>query len=173
MRSSKSCKVIATHNLISKDIAIVADSHVTRELMGVEEGWKKVIAGKTKVKVRCFIVMAHSVRTDRIKVANQEKALTKTQAQNSKLNSKVRFLRVAWQKKKQKDRKLKGLLHLEVGTPEEANTLVTEGLVLDQDLKNCVLFFSECQMTLCFCCQGYGNIAASCRKPETCGVCAQ
>jgi hypothetical protein len=88
--------------------------------------------------------MAHAVRTNRIKVANQEKVLTELQAQNLLLKRKVKFLRVAWQKRTLKDGKLHGPLLIDIGTPEEANTLVTEGLVHDHDLKNCELFHSEC-----------------------------
>jgi hypothetical protein len=106
--------------------------------------------------------MAHAVRTNRIEVANQEKALAELQAQNPLLKGKVKFLRVAWQKRTLKDGKLHGPLLINVGTPEEANTLVTEGLVHDHDLKNCAVFHSDCQMTLCFKCEGYGHIAVTC-----------
>ncbi len=146
--SSKAGKVVDTRKSNSGDIAIIAESYETRKLMEEEEGWTKVIAGKTKVKGRRFTVMAHSVRADRIEVANQEKALTELQAQNPELKGKVKFLKVAWQKRTLKDGKLKGPLLVEVETPEEAYTFVTEGLVHDHNLTNSELFNGECQMIL-------------------------
>ncbi len=80
---------------------------------------------------------------------------------------------MAWQKRTFKSGKLAEPLLMDVGKLEEANTLVTEGLIHDPNLKYCKLFHHECQMTLCFKCQGFGHIAATCRKEQTCGVCAQ
>jgi hypothetical protein len=125
------------------------------------------------VKGRRFTVIAYGARTNRIEVTNQEKALAELQAQNPLLKGKVKFFRVAWQKRTLRYGKLAGTLFIYVETPEEANTFVTKGLVHDHDLKNCKLFHRECQMTLCFKCQGYGHIAAACRKEQTCGICAQ
>jgi hypothetical protein len=82
--------------------------------MEEEEGWIEVIAGRTQVKIRRFTVMAHSVRTNRIEVANQGNALAELQAQNPELKGKVKFLRVAWQKRTLKDGRLKGPLLVEV-----------------------------------------------------------
>jgi hypothetical protein len=120
------------------------------------------------------IFRAHAIRTGWIKVANQEKVLADLQAQNSLLlKGKVKFLRMARQKMTLKDEKLQGPLLIDMGTPEEAITLVTAGLVHNHDLKNCKLFHSECQMTLYFICQGYGHIAVTCRKLQMCEICAK
>jgi hypothetical protein len=72
-----------------------------------------------------------------------------------------------------KDGKLSGPLLIKVGTPEEANTLVSDGLFHDHEPKNCKLFHSECNMTQCYKCWAYGHIAMMCRKPQTCGNCAK
>jgi hypothetical protein len=85
--------------------------------MEEEEGWTKVIATRTKVKGRHFTVIAYSVRTNRIEVTNQEKALAELQAQNPLLKGKVKFLRVAWQKRILNDGKLAEPLLIDVGTP--------------------------------------------------------
>jgi hypothetical protein len=41
----------------------------------------------------------------------------------------VKFLKVAWRKMTLNDGKLSGPLLIDMGTPEEANTLVLEGLI--------------------------------------------
>jgi hypothetical protein len=122
--SSKAGKVVATRKSNSRDIAIIAESYETRKLMEEEEGWTKVIARKTKVKGRRFTVMAQSVRADRVEVANQEKALTELQAQNPELKGKVKFLKVAWQKRTLKDGKLKGRFSLRWEHPKKPTLLL-------------------------------------------------
>jgi hypothetical protein len=125
------------------------------------------------VKAWRFTVIAHGVRTNIIETTNQERAPADLHSQNPLLNGKVMFLRVAWKKKTLKDRRPRGLLLIDVGMPEEANTLVSKGLIHDHEPKNCKLFHSECLKTLCFRCQGYGHVAATCRKQQTCGICAK
>jgi hypothetical protein len=171
-RSSKAGKVLAARKLDSGNIVITADSYETRNLIEHEEGWTKVIAGKTKVKGRRFRVMVHAVRTNRIETTNQEKALAGLQAQNPQLKDKVKFLKLTWKQKTLKVGKLHEPLLIDVGTPEEANTLVLEGLLHNHELKNCELFHSECIMTQCFKCYQYGHIAMTCRRPQKCGNCA-
>jgi hypothetical protein len=164
---------LAARKLESGDILITADSYETKNLIEQEEGWTKVVANKTKVKRRRFTVMVHAVRTNRIETANQEKALAELQAQNPQLKDKVIFLKLTWQQKTLKAGRLHGPLLVDVGTPEEANTLVQEGLLHDYELKNCVLFRGECIMTQCFKCYHYGPIAMTCKRPQTCGNCAK
>jgi hypothetical protein len=118
-------------------------------------------------------VIAHSVRTNRIDTKNQQKALAELQAQYHQLKGKVKFLRVTWKKKTLKDGRLSGPLLINVGTPEEANTLVSDGLIHDHEPKNCEIFHSECNMTQCYKCWACGHIAMTCRKPQTCGNCAK
>jgi hypothetical protein len=88
----------------------------------------------TKVKGQWFTVMVHAVRTNKIGTANQEKALAELQAQNPHLKDKVKFLKLTWQQKTLKAGRLHGPLLVDVGTPEEANTLVKEGLLHDHEL---------------------------------------
>jgi hypothetical protein len=59
------------------------------------------------------------------------------------LKIRVKFLRVAWKKKTLKNAKLNRLLLIDVEIPEEANTLVSERLVHNHELKNCKIFHSE------------------------------
>ncbi len=136
-RSSKAGKVLAAKKLDSGDIVITADSYETKNLIEHEEDWTIVIAGKPKVKGQMFRVMVHAVRINRIETANQEKALAEQQAQNLQLKDMVKFLKLTWKQKTLKVGKLHGLLLIDVGTPEEANTHVLESLLYNHELKNC------------------------------------
>ncbi len=146
---------------------------MTKNLIEYDDGWTKVIAGKTKVKKRRFRVMVHTVRTNRIETANQEKALAELQAQHPQLKDKVKILKLTWKQKTLKVGKLHGPLLIDIGTPDEANTLVLEGLLYNHNLENCELFHGECTMTQCFKCHQYGDIAMICRRPQTCVNCAE
>jgi hypothetical protein len=151
-RSSKAGKMLAERKLESGDIYITADSHETKSLLELEEGSTQVIGGRTKERGRRFTVMAHRVRTNRIDIKNQQKALAELQAQYPHLKSKVKFLKVAWRKATLKNSKFSGPLLIDVGKPEEANTSVLEGLIHDHQPKNCKVFHSECIMTQCYKC---------------------
>jgi hypothetical protein len=70
--------------------------------------------------------MVHSVIMIRIDSWNQREALAELQAQNPQLKGKVKFLRVAWKKETLKDGRLSGPLLIDVETPEEANTMVSD-----------------------------------------------
>ncbi len=117
--------------------------------------------------------MAHGVRTNRINIKNQQKALAELQAQNPLLKSNVKFLKVAWRKTTLKNGRLSGPLLIIVGTPEEANTLVREGLIQDHEPKTCEIFHSECNITQCYKWWAYGHSAMMCRKKQTCENCAK
>ncbi len=54
--------------------------------------------------------------------------------------------------------------------PEEANTLVQEGILHDYDVKHCKILNSECKMTQYFKCYQYGHIAVTCWRLQTCGI---
>jgi hypothetical protein len=48
--SSTAGKVLAAQKLWSGDVLVTADCHETKNLIRREEGWTKVIAGRTKVR---------------------------------------------------------------------------------------------------------------------------
>ncbi len=150
--SNKAGKVIAAQKLKNEDICVSTDSYETKTLLEQEDGETQVIAGRTKVQGRQFAVMAQSVKINRIDTKNQEKALAELQAQNPQLKGKAKFLRVAWMKSTLKDGKLYGRLLIDVETPEDAHSLVSEGLVHDHEQKYCKLFHSKCNMPQCYKC---------------------
>jgi hypothetical protein len=77
---SKTVRVLAVLQLKTRDIVVIANSCETRKLIGTDEGWTKVSAGRTKVKGILFTARAYAIRTNKIKVTYQEKALPELQA---------------------------------------------------------------------------------------------
>ena len=56
--------------------------------------------------------------------------------------------------------------------PEQANTLIEQGLLLDSELHDCEVFWGDCQLVQCFHCQSYKHTAKHCRNAVRCGFCA-
>jgi hypothetical protein len=152
-RAAKPGKVIAAKRLLSRDVLVTADSPSTKALLEEETGWTRVIAGRARVKVRRFMVMAHAVKVSKVDLKEQTKFISNLEAQNPSLKSRVKILRVAWRSKILKLRKTHGSLLIEVRTPREAIILVQEGLFHDGELKDCELFIEDCILTQCFHCQ--------------------
>jgi hypothetical protein len=62
---------------------------------------------------------------------------------------------------------------IEVPNPEVANRLISEGMVVENNLLFCDRWEREVAPRQCFNCYGYGHIARVCKHPTRCGVCAQ
>ncbi len=116
---------------------ITADSHKTKNVIEQDERWMKVIEEKTQTKGQQFTIKVHAMRTSEIETANQEKALAELQAQDPELRDKVKLLKLTWQQKVQRAGKLHGPLLVDVRTRKKAKTLVQEGLLHENELKNC------------------------------------
>ena len=63
-------------------------------------------------------------------------------------------------------------LHIGVATPEQANTLIEQGLLFDSELHDCEVFWGDCQVVQCFNCQAYKHTAKHCQNTVRCGFCA-
>jgi hypothetical protein len=129
-RAGKPGKVIAARCHPSGDVLITADTPSTKALLEKESEWTKVIAGQARVKGRRFMVMAHCVQVSRVDPKEQAKSISNLEAQNPLLQPKVKILRVAWRLSTLRQRNTHGPLLIEVGSPEEANIFIEEGLVM-------------------------------------------
>jgi hypothetical protein len=116
--------------------------------------------------------MVHSIRRNRVETANQEKAIAELQTQNPQLKNKLKFLKLAGKTKTMMSRKPYRPLLIDIGTLDKAYIIVEKGLLHDKEPKKCDIFFSECNITQCYKCQGYGHIAVTCGKPQTRAYCA-
>jgi hypothetical protein len=62
-------------------------------------------------------------------------------------------------------------LVIEVDSAEQANRLITEGVIIGYDLKMTERYDASCRITQCFKCQKYGHISSICSNTEKCGHC--
>ena len=61
---------------------------------------------------------------------------------------------------------------VDVASPQQANFLIREGLILNYVHHEVELFHRDCQVTRCYRCQGLGHMAQVCRHNACCGWCA-
>ena len=96
-----------------------------------------------------------------INPANQNKAIAEIYSQNPRIKDKVKIVQLRWSKKALNQGKTRSALHIGVASPEQANLLLSQGLLFESELHDCEVFEGECQVTQCFKCIEYGHIANS------------
>src|SRR3981081_4050670 len=107
-----------------------------------------------------------------INPANQNKAIAEIYSQNPQIKDRVKIVQLGWSKKALNQGKTRSVFHLGVASPEQANLLLSQGLLFESELHDCEVFEGECQVTQCFKCMEYGHIAKQCKNLIKCGFCA-
>ena len=107
-----------------------------------------------------------------INPANQNKAIAEIYSQNPQIKDRVKIVQLGWSKKALSQGKTRSALHIGVASPEQANLLLSQGLLFESELHDCEVFEGECQVTQCFKCMEYGHIAKQCKNLIKCGFCA-
>jgi hypothetical protein len=165
-------KVMAARRLPSGDITITADTKETKELLERDKSWLAAVSRTAWVNRRKFPVMVHGMKVASVDCSKQEEAIKEILGQNTHLSSKIEILRVQWPKKALRRGKATTCLIIDVASPEQANTLIDEGLLFHSELKECELYHGDCRITQCYNCQRYGHTARICRNQKKCGICA-
>lgn len=117
-----------------------------------------------------YTVLVHGVRVSDFPQEQQTKGIEAILKQNLVLHDQVNILRFGWRKRVLGLKKHHSSMHLDLDSPEGANLLIQEGLVLDHELKGVELYDARCQVTRCFKCR-YGHTLRNCKNPERCGIC--
>lgn len=165
-------KVLAARRLPSGDITITADTKETKELLERDSNWLAAIGQAAQVNRRKFTVMVHGMKIASVDCSRQEDAIRQITRQNTHLRDKIEILSLQWPKKALRRGKTSTCLIVDVATPEQANTLIDEGLLFHSELKECELYHGDCRVTQCYNCQKYGHTARICRAQKKCGLCA-
>lgn len=164
--------VVAARRLPSGDIMITFEDQQKRDLWAKSPKIIRAFGATARVKAREYTVIAHGIRVAAIDPAKKDTAITSIMAQNPRLQGHIEIVRLAWARKTIKLGKRIAPLHIGVATPEQANTLIEQGLLLDSELHDCEVFWGDCQVIQCFHCQSYKHTAKHCRNTVRCGFCA-
>jgi hypothetical protein len=118
-------------------------------------------------------VLVHGVRISRINTTNQKEAIRSLEAQNGKLHTGLKIVRVAWPHGISKIGKEHSSLTVFLSSPEAANVVITRDFVEGGEVKPVERFLTGCGLVQCFKCCLYRHIAKNCRAKAWCRHCSE
>jgi hypothetical protein len=163
--------VIAARRLPSGDVLVAFQGPPEKQKWEARPEVLQAFGPGARFRVREYTVLAHGVQVRSVNQADQAGAIEAIYSQNPRLRGSVRIVRVGWARKTLKSGKRLSALHIGVAEPEQANTLIDTGLLLDSELHDCELFDGSCYITQCFKCYQYNHTAKHCRSVPRCGFC--
>ena len=114
----------------------------------------------------------HGVRVKGLNTSDQKRTIQAIYEENRQLHPELEIARIAWPKHVITEQKSYSSFILETSSPVTANRIITQGLIHEGEIKDCVRYLSEAKVTRCFNCQEYGHIARICKKSPACAECA-
>ena len=165
-------QVRAVRKLPSGDILISTESQEVKSFLEKDSTWITTIFTKEAiVQPKRFSILVHGVRTSDIQPEDLSKTCQAIQSSNPSLSKQITILRAYWSKKAISQKKLVTSLHLDLATPEQANLLIENGLVLGHRLHEVEPFLADTVIAQYFKCFGYGHQARVCKNKAVCGAC--
>ena len=161
----------------AREVVLVTSSPEARMALEKRREWATAKYSSVEVRAQTYLVRAHGVSVGLMEDNKVEHTRARLNEENKEVHNGLCVLSVKKPKTATKPRldgrmKVRSSMELEVSTPEEVNSLVELGLVVEGDLCPCELWQRNLEIKQCFRCGGYGHIARNCRNPESCGVCA-
>lgn len=165
-------RVEAARALPSGDLILRVDSVQTQQELHKQSGWTEALGAGTRLNRPRFTVLVKSVHQDALDCSNQEVARGTLSKQNPYLSG-IELIHVGRERSRQADSPTRASTVLvDVASPQEANLIIQEGLVLGYVHHSVELFHRDCRVTRCYRCQGLGHMARVCRHKACCGWCA-
>ncbi|EDN04478.1 predicted protein [Histoplasma mississippiense (nom. inval.)] len=155
-------KVLAARCLPSGDIILTTDARETREALTKSSTWLEVLGQKAKAKHTLYPVMVKGVPMGNTNWKEEQQAIKAIYAQNEGLRRGVQIERLSLRRNASLQAKV-GSLVLSVTSPQQANLLVDNGLIIDSIFCDVEIFHREAQVTRCFNCH---------EQAKRCGFCA-
>lgn len=125
---------MAARLLPSGDVMLTTDSPETARTLRDRAEWSSVLGATARVKrVKRprFTVLVKHVANDAIDCSDQEGARCTIHAQNARLRGVIDFLHVGKSSRDANRGKKTTSLIIDVATPQQANLIIEEGLILE------------------------------------------
>lgn len=165
-------EVVAARLLPSGDVVLTTDSPETARTLRNRAEWSSVLGATARVKRPRFTVLVKHVAKDAIDCSDQEIARRTIHAQNARLHGVIDFLHVGRSTRDANRGKKTVSLIIDVATPQQANLIIEEGLILQSVIHEVEVFHRDCVVTRCYKCHGIGHTARVCTRQDRCGYCA-
>lgn len=157
-------EAVAARKLRSGDVTITFHREI--EQNAKNEEWIRAAFGpEAKLNRRQYVVVAKGIRATTI--AQNTEALRKEIGQTNR----VEIIKAKPMRKRNETAPRQNLI-LSVASPEEANTLCEQGIIIDAEISQCEPFYEAVQLRQCYNCYEIGHIARYCDKQARCGQCA-
>ena len=165
--------VLAARRLPSGDVTLSFDSEQSRSTWEDRQELRQVFGESAVVRVKGFPVLVHGLTQAQIDVSDQQGAARTIISANPQWNGQVNIVRTAWTARARRDPAKPGSLVLVLATPGQANLVVRDGVLLENEYHNADIYSEECRVMRCFKCQKYHRTTSQrCRNEVRCGFCA-
>lgn len=168
--------IAAFYKREQKVAVVAAISMAARESLEKEHSWATAAFQSAQIQTRTYPVRVHGVQLAALE--NDEGiAISRLIRENERLHPGLRIKSVRWVRSAQKlredgSKKKCSTLHMELYTPEDVNSLVTQGLLDSANLLACERWAPGLEVMQCLRCQSYNHKATNCKREKTCAYCA-
>jgi len=163
--------VIAAKQLPRGDIILHTDSNEATRSLQSNTKWTSSLGTSAKVHKQAFPVLVHGVSTAPLLRCTGEEQSRLIERENSRLHPGLKIQRVAWLRNPEHYKKTATSIIIETDSAEQANRLISEGVIAQFELKATELYDPNSRIRQCFNCQRYGHITNSCKHETRCGFC--
>lgn len=174
-KTGRLVQIEAASQLRSGDISIHTANHADAwTLLNVSNVWISILDSKATAIKRTYGVLVHSVETLKsiIDPSCAAECVRKIRSDNSRHLPGITVVYVGWLNNKAKIKSESSLI-VEFETPEDANRVIREGLIIGGRRRECELYDRRCKIRQCYRCQRYGHIGTQCIEEVACGFCAE
>ena len=167
-----SSSVLAARRLPSGDVVLLFDTESSKDQLIDNIALRSVFGPDAAPIQRGFPVTAFGFPRSLVESLKNEELAALLRKENPNWLGAVQLLRaVCTAGTKKRSGSLLSLV-LVFATPQQANSVIDEGVLFESQLHNAEPLFPECQVRRCFRCQGYHKSTARlCQRSVRCGWC--
>ncbi|KAF7169868.1 hypothetical protein CNMCM6106_004755 [Aspergillus hiratsukae] len=141
-------RILGARQMPSGDLVLLADSSDTKIRAEARKAeWLEVASTKAELRRKRYTVLVHGVSVADFDNQRQTDGKKRIYDQNPAIKGQVEILDTHWRKRILRLKKTISSLLVGVSSPEGANVLIREGLVLEGELKEVELFDPQCLAT--------------------------
>ncbi|KAI1007038.1 hypothetical protein K3495_g1184 [Podosphaera aphanis] len=163
-------EIIGARKMVNGQVKVYFTGKETKEQIEINKDWTRKLAATAHIATPTFQVLVHDMPLS-FEPENPEH-LMRIQDANQLYTMGIRIERAAWLKKIKIPGKTAGSLIVWFNQAENADQVISKGIMWGYELKATEIFRSGFRAMQCYNCQNYGHIAKVCTADAKCGYCA-